>query len=52
MSILDPLVGLEVDQIWVWWVLRLVFDLGLPGGPSTYVDVSEFELNDPAGGDT
>ena len=48
MSVLAPLVGLEVQQVWVWWSLRLVFDIGKPGG-GTYVDVTHFEFVDPAG---
>jgi Family of unknown function (DUF6188) len=49
LSVLEPLVGLEVTQVWVWWSLRLVIDLGAPGRPDTYVDVTRFEFTDPAG---
>ena len=41
--------GLEVEQVWVWWSLRLVFDLGPPGSPGSYIDVTEFEFTDPSG---
>ena len=41
--------GLEVDQVWVWWSLRLVFDLGPPGGQDTYVDVTDFDFTDRDG---
>lgn len=41
--------GLEVEQIWVWRSLRLVFDLGSPGEPGTYIDVTEFEFVEPGG---
>lgn len=36
--------GLEVEQVWVSYSLRLVFDLGPPGKPGTYIDVTEFEF--------
>jgi len=36
--------GLEVDQVWVWYALRLVFDLGPPGDPGSYIDVTEFNF--------
>lgn len=49
MSVLAPLIGLEVQQVWVWWSLRLVFDLGAPGAQDTYVDVTEFDFTDPEG---
>jgi hypothetical protein len=35
------LVGAEVEQIWVWDSLRLVFDLN-----GTYVDVTNFRFTD------
>jgi len=38
VSALARLIGLEVNQVWVWWSLRLVFDLGAPGEKDTYVD--------------
>jgi hypothetical protein len=41
--------GLDVEQVWVWFSLRLVFDLGPPGKPGTYVDVTEFEFTAPDG---
>jgi hypothetical protein len=49
MSRLASLIGLEVEQVWVWWSLRLVFELGAPGEPGTYVDVTEFQFTDPEG---
>jgi hypothetical protein len=45
----STLVNSEVEQVWVWWSLRLVFDLGPPGEPGTYVDVTEFRFTDPDG---
>jgi hypothetical protein len=41
--------GLEVEQVWVWSSLRLVFDLGPPGNAGSYIDVTEFEFTDPEG---
>jgi Family of unknown function (DUF6188) len=38
--------GLEVQQIWIWWSLRLVFDLGYPG---VVVDLTDFRFTDAAG---
>lgn len=35
--------------MWVWWSLRLVFDLGPPGSPGVYVDVTSFRFTDPEG---
>jgi hypothetical protein len=32
------LVGMEVEQIWVWGPVRLVFDLGRAPEPGVYVD--------------
>jgi hypothetical protein len=46
---LGPIVGLEVDQVWVWWSLRLVFDIAPAGEQDTYVDVTEFDFTDPDG---
>ena len=45
----SALEGLEVEQVWVWWSLRLVFDLGPPGEPGVYVDVTDFRFTDAAG---
>jgi hypothetical protein len=39
--------GLGVEQVWVWYSLRLVFDLGPPGKPGTYIDVTQFDFTDP-----
>ena len=41
--------GLKVEQVWVWSSLRLVFDLGPPGKPGTYIDVTVFHFTDPQG---
>jgi len=41
--------GLEVEQVWVWYSLRLVFDLGPPGEPGTYFDVTEFDFVESGG---
>ena len=41
--------GLEVEQVWVWYSLRLVFDLGPPGNPGTYIDVTEFDFTTAGG---
>jgi hypothetical protein len=49
VSALNPLIGLEVEQVWVWWSLRLVFDRGPPGDSGTYVDVTEFGFTDSEG---
>lgn len=49
MGGLASLIGLEVEQVWVWWSLRLVFDLGPPGEPGTYVDVTDFQFTDAEG---
>jgi hypothetical protein len=38
------LVGAEVEQIWVWYSLRLVFDLN-----GTSVDVTNFRFTDSLG---
>jgi hypothetical protein len=47
MSILAPLVGLEVHQIWVWdATLRLAFDQDIPG---THIDVADFEFTEASG---
>jgi Family of unknown function (DUF6188) len=45
----SALEGLEVEQIWVWWSLRLVFDLGPPGEPGIYVDVTDFRFTEADG---
>jgi hypothetical protein len=29
--------------VWVWYSLRLVFDLGPPGKPGSYIDITEFD---------
>jgi hypothetical protein len=51
MTELSRLVGLEVEQVWVWGPVRLVFDLGAP--PETlpaYVDLgTPFRLVDARG---
>lgn len=49
LGVLAPLVGLEVEQVWVWWSLRLVFDLARPGAQGAYVDVTNFDFTDEAG---
>ena len=49
MGEFSELQGLEVEQIWIWYVLRLVFDLGLPESPGTYVDLTEFRFTDANG---
>lgn len=41
--------GLQVEQVWVWSSLRLVFDVGPPGSPGSYIDLTEFEFTDPSG---
>jgi hypothetical protein len=41
--------GLEVEQVWVWSSLRLVFDLGPPGQSGVYVDVTEFRFTNADG---
>jgi hypothetical protein len=41
--------SLEVEQIWIWYSLRLVFDLGSPDDPGTYIDVTRFEFVLPDG---
>lgn len=46
---LTALIGLEVEQIWVWKsYLRLVFDLGAPNQRGAYVDVTDFQYTDAA----
>lgn len=45
----SALEGLEVEQVWVWYSLRLVFDLGPPGNPGTYIDVTVFDFTAPDG---
>jgi hypothetical protein len=44
VGITQSLVGREVEQVWVWYSLRLVFDLD-----GTYVDVTNFRYVDPEG---
>jgi hypothetical protein len=41
--------GLEIDQVWIWWSLRLVFDLGYPGKPGVLVDLTDFRFTDAVG---
>lgn len=41
--------GLEADQVWIWWSLRLVFDLGCPGKPGVFVDLADFRFTDADG---
>jgi Family of unknown function (DUF6188) len=43
-EVLDKLVGAEIEQVWVWWSLRLVVDLN-----ATYVDVTNFRFTDSQG---
>jgi hypothetical protein len=43
-EVLDELVGAEIEQVWVWWSLRLVVDLN-----ATYVDVTNFHFTDSHG---
>lgn len=43
------LIGLEVEQVWVWWSLRLVFDLGAPGERGVFVDLTDFQFTDATG---
>lgn len=45
------LIGLEVEQVWVWWSLRLVFDVGTPSGRGVFVDLTDFRFTDAAGSD-
>jgi hypothetical protein len=40
----EALIGAEVEQIWVWWSLRLVFDLN-----GTHVDITNFRFMDERG---
>jgi hypothetical protein len=44
MSEFSVFKGLEVEQVWVWYSLRLVFDLGPPGKPGSYIDITEFDF--------
>lgn len=44
MEIGEALTGQAVEQIWVWWSLRLVFDL-----EGTHVDVTNFRYVDSQG---
>jgi hypothetical protein len=44
MSEFSVFEGLEVEQVWVWYSLRLVFDLGPPGKPGSYIDITEFDF--------
>ena len=46
---MTALVGLEVEQVWVWSLLRLVFELGDNSTRDTYLDTSEFVFTDPDG---
>ena len=41
VNALKPLIGSEVEQVWVWWSLRLVFD-----SAGTHVDVTNFRFVD------
>jgi hypothetical protein len=43
-EVLDKLVGAEIEQVWVWWSLRLVVDLN-----ATYIDVTNFRFADSQG---
>jgi len=43
-DVTKALVGAEVEQVWVWWSLRLVFDLN-----GTHVDVTNFRFSDGRG---
>lgn len=53
MSEFAALIGLEVEQIWIWsgW-LRLVFDLGPPNVSGVYVDLMDFRITDAAGNES
>lgn len=47
---ISAFVALEVEQVWVWWSLRLVFDLGADGANApSYVTVSKFRFFDRSG---
>jgi Family of unknown function (DUF6188) len=46
---LKALVGLEIDQVWVWWELRLVFEPVHGSTRDTYLDTHIFEFTDPDG---
>ncbi|MEV0710349.1 DUF6188 family protein [Nocardia aurea] len=52
MGEFDALIGLEVEQVWVWSSLRLVFDLGPPGELGIFVDLTDFRFTDEAGGES
>ena len=47
MSEFGALIGLQVEQIWIWscW-LRLVFDLGPPDASGVYIDLMDFRITD------
>lgn len=49
MHEIETLIGREVEQVWVWWSLRLVFVLGDQDEPDTYVDLTEFRFTDAEG---
>ncbi|MEU4316408.1 DUF6188 family protein [Nocardia sp. NPDC024068] len=49
MDDFSALIGREVEQVWVWWSLRLVFDLGGSDEPGSYVDLTNFRFTDAAG---
>ncbi len=46
------LIGLEVEQVWVWWSLRLVFDVGTPSDRGVFVDLTDFQFTDAAGSES
>jgi hypothetical protein len=43
-DVASALVEAEVEQVWVWWSLRLVFDLN-----GTHVDLANFRFRDRRG---
>ncbi|MCM6773743.1 DUF6188 family protein [Nocardia sp. CDC159] len=49
MGMFSAYEGLEVEQVWIWWSLRLVFDVGPPGKLGTFIDITDFTIVEAGG---
>ncbi|MFI5782078.1 DUF6188 family protein [Nocardia sp. NPDC051570] len=49
MGMFSAFEDLEVEQVWIRWSLRLIFDPGPPGSPGTFIDLTNLMFTDEEG---